>query len=171
MNMLVKDSIRDQEWLENMLADIWYRYFLDIKQSNTVHIRYGRKAKRRLGSISLDPKDRHSTIITINPIYQDTDIPEYIVMATIVHEMTHYAHGFNSPHQQKQKHPHSGGVIRREFAERGLEELYTTQQTWLKNNWPAIVGKYFDNKVRPARKNTYIKYRKVPKTPWWMKRI
>lgn len=169
--MLVKDSIRDQEWLENMLADIWYKYFIDIQQSNVVHIRYGRKAKRRLGSISLDPKDRHSTIITINPIYQDTDIPEYIVVATIVHEMTHYAHGFNSPYQQKQKHPHSGGVIRREFAERGLEELYIKQQTWLKNNWAAIVDKYFGLNTQTASKIVHTKYRKVPKTPWWMKRI
>src|SRR5436190_14188727 len=111
----ISSSYRDQEWLENLLADIWYRYFADVDQSNRVIIRYGRKAKRRLGSISLDPKDRETSIITINPIYQDLEIPEYVVVATIVHEMTHYAHGFNSPLEQKHQHPHSGGVIKSEF--------------------------------------------------------
>ena len=127
--MLITGSSRDQEWLENMLADIWYKYFREVRQDNDVRIVYGRKAKRRLGSISLDRKDMKTSVITINPIYQDIEIPEFVVEATIVHEMTHYAHGFNSPLEQKQKHPHSGGVIRREFAERGLEDLYL-QQVW-----------------------------------------
>lgn len=163
--MLVKDSYRDQEWLENMLADIWFRYFSDIEQINDVFIRYGRKAKRRLGSIGVDRKDMSSTIITINPLYQDTSIPEYVVIATIVHEMIHYAHGFNSPHDQKQRHPHSGGVIRKEFAERGLESLYTRQKKWLKNNWQDIIDKYFDNNTRLYIPNRTI----IIKQPWWMR--
>lgn len=161
-------SHRDQEWLENLLADIWYKYFLDVAQTNSVHIKYGRKAKRRLGSISLDRRDGKSTIITINPIYQDPEIPEYVVQATIIHEMTHYAHGFNSPHTQKQRHPHSGGVIRKEFAERGLEDLYEKQRVWLKAHWPAVVEKYFGPQkpvyiVRGARKQSRVKI-----GPWWM---
>lgn len=162
---LVQGSYRDHEWLENLLADIWFRYFNDIEQSNDVYIRYGRKAKRRLGSIGISPNDRNSTIITINPIYQDLEIPEYVVIATIVHEMTHYAHGFNSPHDQKHRHPHSGGVIRREFAERGLEDLYIKQKNWLKNNWQSILDKYFEkNSDSNTKKNTYI-----VKSPWWLR--
>lgn len=164
-NQIIKNSYRDQEWLENLLADIWFRYFNDIEQSNKVHIRYGRKAKRRLGSIGIDKTDRVSTIITINPFYQDIDIPEYVVVATIVHEMTHYAHGFNSPHNQKQQHPHSGGVIRREFAERGLEDLYIKQKKWLKNNWQGILDKHYTYKEI----NRSAKTRLVVKTPWWMR--
>lgn len=162
---LVKGSYRDHEWLENLLADIWFRYFNDIEQSNDVYIRYGRKAKRRLGSIGINPTDRYSTIITINPIYQDLEIPEYVVIATIVHEMTHYAHGFNSPHDQKHRHPHSGGVIRREFAERGLEDLYIKQKNWLKSNWQSIIDKYFvENSNLNTKKSTY-----VVKSPWWLR--
>ncbi len=159
---------RDQEWLENMLADIWYKHFSDVEQSNTVKIQYGRKAKRRLGSISLDRADGQTTIITINPLYQDEIVPEYVVKATIVHEMTHYAHGFNSPHQQKQRHPHSGGVIKKEFAERGLEDMYLQQQKWLKEHWPGTVEKYFGPqqvvyRVRRARPTGKVKI-----GPWWM---
>ncbi len=168
-NQAQMSDTRDQEWLENLLADIWYRHFSDIEQTNKVHIRYGRKAKRRLGSISLDPKDRQSTIITINPLYRDLYIPEYVVVATIVHEMTHYAHGFNSPHQQKQKHPHSGGVIRREFAERGLEDLYFKQQKWLKENWLGVVERYFPNKPRHTIKYSGRVSTRVVNTPWWFR--
>ena len=162
-------SHRDQEWLENLLGDIWYQYFSDVEQSNNVHIRYGRKAKRRLGSISLDRKDGKSSIITINPIYQDLEGPEYVIKATIVHEMTHYAHGFNSPLQQKHKHPHSGGVIRQEFAERGLEDLYIKQRDWLKQEWPKMVEKYFGPQetrylVRRSNKSVKLKF-----GPWWIK--
>ncbi len=162
---LVQDSYRDQEWLENLLADIWFKYFGDVEQSNDVYIRYGRKAKRRLGSIGINPEDRYSTVITINPLYQDLEVPEYVVVATIVHEMTHYAHGFNSPHYQKHRHPHSGGVIRKEFAERGLENLYVKQKKWLKNNWQNILNKYFIEKssARTMRRTVIVK------SPWWIR--
>lgn len=164
--MLAADSYRDQEWLENLLADIWYKHFYDVAQPNQVRIVFGRKAKRQLGSIRLDPKDRVTSIITINPIFQDLEVPEFVIRATIVHEMTHYAHGFNSPLQQKQRHPHSGGVIRREFAERGLEQLYIDQNRWLKLNWVRILSKYFDvsNKYIVAKKTTIIK---MPKPFWY----
>lgn len=166
--MLVKQSERDQEWLENKLADIWYRYFSDIEQENDVLIQYGRKAKRRLGSIGLDRKNPSRTIIYINPIYQDPVVPEYVVDGTIVHEMTHYAHGFNSPHQQKHKHPHSGGVIRKEFAERGLESLYIKQQRWLKEHWLEMVDKYFGPYTTRTTKHTS---KKSFNQPWWIKLV
>lgn len=162
--LLVSDSPRDREWLENLLAHIWYKYFSDVEQHNTVKIRYGRKAKRRLGSISLDRADTETTIITINPLYQDLEVPEFVVVATIVHEMTHYAHGFNSPLEQKHQHPHSGGVIRKEFAERGLEEMYLEQRDWLKAEWPKIIDKYFEQKAPQYRRAT----RPIAR-PWWFR--
>lgn len=155
-------SYRDQEWLENLLALIWYEHFRDISQTNQVRIRYGRRAKRRLGSISLDQKDGHTSIITVNRIFVDLDIPEYVIRATIVHELTHYAHGFNSPHDQKHQYPHSGGVIRAEFAERGLEQLYLDQKVWLKRNWPQIISKHFPPAPRRGRTA------KMP-LPWWLR--
>ena len=128
-------SYRDQEWLENLLADIWYQHFRDVEQNNDVMIIWAKRAKRRLGSIEMDSRDGHTSIIKVNRLFQDLAVPEYVIRATIVHEMTHYAHGFGSPHEQKQRHPHSGGVIRKEFAERGLVDLYLKQKRWLKDNW------------------------------------
>lgn len=135
-------SYRDQEWLENLLADIWYRSFNDVRQENDVIIRWGKRARRRLGSISVDRRDRTTSVIRVNRLFQDLDVPEYVVRATIFHEMTHYAHGFNSPLEQKQRHPHSGGVIRKEFAERGEVALYERQRKWLDLNWPLILKKH-----------------------------
>jgi hypothetical protein len=135
-------SYRDQEWLENLLADIWYRSFEDVPQDNDVVIRWGKRAKRRLGSISVDPRDMTTSIIRVNRLFQDLDVPEFVVRATIFHEMTHYAHGFNSPLEQKQKHPHSGGVIRKEFAERGQVALYEKQRKWLDATWVGILKKH-----------------------------
>lgn len=135
-------SYRDQEWLENLLADIWYRSFSDVPQDNDVIIRWGKRARRRLGSISVDPRDRTTSVIRVNRLFQDLDVPEFVVRATIFHEMTHYAHGFNSPLEQKQKHPHSGGVIRKEFAERGQVALYEKQRKWLDATWVTILKKH-----------------------------
>lgn len=135
-------SYRDQEWLESLLADIWYRYFNDVPQHNDVRVLWARRARRRLGSISLDPRDMQTSIIRVNRLFQDLDVPEFVIVATVFHEMTHYAHGFNSPLDQQQKHPHSGGVIKREFAERGQVELYLKQKRWLKDNWITILRKY-----------------------------
>lgn len=132
---MISVSYRDQEWLENLLADIWYQHFQDVEQSNDVMIIWAKRAKRRLGSIEMDSRDGRTSIIKVNRLFQDLVVPEYVIRATIVHEMTHYAHGFGSPHEQRQKHPHSGGVIRKEFAERGLVDLYLKQKRWLKDNW------------------------------------
>src|ERR1019366_3793437 len=106
---------RDDRWLQGLLDRTWDMYFADVPQVNDVRIEYGRRAKRRLGSIRIDPADRTTSIITMNGLFRSAEIPEFVVTATLVHELTHYAHGFNSPHMQKQAHPHAGGVMRREF--------------------------------------------------------
>lgn len=140
---------RDERWLQGLLDETWDKWFADVLQLNDVRIVFGRKAKRRLGSISLDPHERHITLITINPLFKRGDVPEFVVVATIFHELTHYAHGFNSPLAQRQAHPHAGGVIRREYAQRGQLALYLEQKRWLKAHWPAIVAEEF--KPRPKR--------------------
>jgi hypothetical protein len=155
---------RDEAWLQQVLDKIWDNYFPEVSQTNDVRIVFGRRAKRRLGAISLDPGDRQTSLITINAIFKRDDIPEFIVEATIFHELTHYAHGFNSPLSQAQAHPHAGGVMRREFAERGLLDLYTQQKRWLKDNWPRVIGEEFSSRrqVGPDKPLT------VPR-PFWMK--
>ena len=135
--------MRDNKWLQQLLDETWDAYFSDVAQDNDVRIVFGRRAKRRLGSISLDPSDRTISIITMNGIFKSLEIPEFVIQATLVHELTHYAQGFNSPLAQAQAHPHAGGVMKREFTERGLLELYLTQKRWLKLNWPKVLAKEF----------------------------
>jgi hypothetical protein len=155
---------RDDIWLQLILDKIWDNYFNDVPQVNDVRIVFGMRAKRRLGSISLDPGSSQISLIVINGIFKRMDIPEFVVEATIFHELTHYAHGFNSPLARAQKHPHAGGVMRKEFAERGLLELYLLQKKWLKQNWPMILNDEFTQKPK-ALVRAPVKI-KLPK-PFW----
>ncbi len=120
-----------------------------------MRIVWGRKARTRLGSIRLDPNDPTISIITINRLYQDEFVPEYVIDATIVHELSHYAHGFNSPHARTKEYPHAGGVMAREFAERGLTDMYVAQKRWLKAYWAPFVAQHFAPS-RPRRRKTAI---------------
>lgn len=157
---------RDNTWLQEVLDKIWDNYFADVPQENDVKIIFGRRSKRRLGSISLDPNDRRTSVITINGIFKRVDIPEFVIEATITHELTHYAHGFNSPLAQAQAHPHAGGVMRREFAERGLLELYLQQKRWLKANWASVVMQEFPHR-RATRASNAARI-KVSKPFWFI---
>lgn len=155
-------ELRDDKWLHQLLDDVWDEHFADVPQENIVRVIYGRKARTRLGSIRVDPSDHSVSIITMNGLFRYPEIPEFVVKATLVHELSHYAHGFNSPLEQKHKHPHSGGVMRAEFAERGLEQLYLDQKKWLKDNWLKIVEQYFGSAVSRRR----VVRRTIPK-PFW----
>ncbi len=156
--------VRDNAWLQGILDKIWDNYFQDVPQQNDVRIQFGRRTTRRLGSISLDPNDRSISVITMNGYFRDERVPEFVVEATIFHELTHYAHGFNSPLEQAQAHPHAGGVMRREYAERGLLELYLQQKRWLKENWQGIVRPQPDSRQKPIQTNSARVH--VPK-PFW----
>jgi hypothetical protein len=133
-----------------------------------VRIEFGRRAKRQLGSIRLDRQDPTVSIITMNGLFRDPAIPEFIVTATLVHELTHYAHGFNSPLARKHAHPHAGGVMRAEYAERGLESLYVRQKRWLKANWQGIVAANFAPPVPRRRGRTRSQSRITIRKPFWM---
>jgi hypothetical protein len=158
--------MRDEAWLQQVLDKIWDNYFADVPQENDVRIVFGRRAKRRLGSIMLAPDDSTITIITINSIFKDPAVPEFVVEATIVHELTHYAHGFNSPLAQAQQHPHAGGVMRREFAERGLLELFLQQKRWLKEYWREVLEREFPPRAR--KPSTHTARMRVPKPFWYI---
>ncbi len=156
---------RDEAWLQQLLDETWDRYFSDVPQDNIVRVRYGRRAKTRLGSIAVDPKEPDVSIIRLNGLFRDPAIPEFVVQATLVHELSHYSHGFNSPLQQQFRHPHAGGVMRSEFAERGLESLYKQQKRWLKEHWPTIVQANFAS--RRQSRNVVKRTTKIPK-PFWI---
>jgi len=157
---------RDDTWLHQLLDDTWDRYFSDIPQDNIVRIRFGRRAKTRLGSISIDRQEPDVSVITMNGLFRDPAIPEFVVQATLVHELSHYAHGFNSPIERTKRHPHAGGVMKREFTERGALELYLRQKRWLKTNWQGIILQNYSSKTAQSR--VVSKTTKIP-NPFWFK--
>lgn len=143
--------MRDNQWLADKMYNLWEDNFEDTPRRNRVLIRFGTRSKRQLGCIKwVTPKtkgikhllkdneafdDERISLIVITGYFKDERIPEEIVLATIAHEMCHYAHGFNSPLQQLYDHPHKGGVIRKEMDKRGLGTFYRNANRWLKKNW------------------------------------
>jgi hypothetical protein len=128
--------IRDHNWLKFRLETIWSRHFPDITVANNVFVKFGRPCQTRLGSIKFGRRQQDpNTIITINGYFKDENIPESVVDAVLAHELTHYAHGFCSPHEQKFRNPHKGGVVSRELVDRGLQELLLIEKRWVKANW------------------------------------
>jgi hypothetical protein len=149
--------MRDDKWLFLKLDQVWDKYFSDIPQDNDVKIVWGRRARGRLGSIKQGRRekehDKHSeTIITINALFKDKVIPDYVVLGTIAHELSHYAHGFNSPIEQKYKTPHAGGVVRQELRRRGLDKIYRAQKIWLKNNWRDYVNEKLPRSLKRKKR-------------------
>ena len=122
---------RDDAWLLSRLDLLWTNYFSNITQVNPVFISFGRYSKFRLGSIKMDPRNKHS-YITITAMFKNPEIPVEVIDHTIAHELCHYTHGFSSPRARMHRYPHSGGVIKRELSERGLEHLSKAYDKWVK---------------------------------------
>ncbi len=157
--------MRDRKYLENLMYDLWENNFCDIPRKNLVLIKFGKYSKRQLGSIKIanqDTKiksllkkniddydaqdDKRVTVITITKYFQNEIVPEYVVSATIAHELCHYAHGFSSPLEKQFDKPHQGSVINKELAKRGLIESQHLADVWLKEHWVSIVypfGRFF----------------------------
>lgn len=159
-------KLRDNAWLSTLLDETWDTHFADVPQENVVRIEFGRRARNRLGSIKVDPAEPDVSVITINGHFKDPAIPEFVVQATVVHELSHYAHGFNSPVEQKYQHPHAGGVMRAEFRERGLEQLFLDQRKWLKEEWRQYLE--MQNHRKLNRSNSSGKSQKIPKPFWFL---
>lgn len=151
--------MRNNEFLENILYDLWENHFCDIPRKNFVLIKYGKYSKRQLGSIKLANRntkikgllkkkkdeyisqdDKSITVITVTRYFKNESIPEFIVRATVAHELCHYAHGFNSPLEKRFQKPHQGSIIKKELAFRGLLEDQIKADKWLKENWLDIIS-------------------------------
>ena len=150
--------MRDNKYLENLLYDLWDNHFCDVPRKNLVVIKFGKYSKRQLGSIKLanrytkikglmrkrkeelEVQDEKSvTVITITRYFQNEIVPEYVIKATIAHELCHYTHGFQSPLEKQFNHPHQGNVIKKELAKRDLLDQEKETEKWLKENWLKIV--------------------------------
>lgn len=148
-------GMRDNIYLENLMYDLWDNYFCDVPRQNIVIIRFGKRSKRQLGCIKLVkdpnlinklekeygiPDVKSITLITVTKYFANEDIPEYVISSTIAHELCHYTHGFNSPLRQIYNKPHQGGVVTKELKRRGLGNMYSDSQKWLKSNWVRLIS-------------------------------
>ncbi len=151
--------MRNEKFLENLLYDLWENHFCDVPRRNLVIIKYGKYSQRQLGSIKLATEgtrikgllrrrkedykiqdDKSITVITITRHFQDENIPEFVVRATIAHELCHYTHGFSSPLQKRFKNPHQGNIVNKELANRGLLEEQKRADIWLRDNWIDVIS-------------------------------
>jgi len=150
--------MRDNKYLENLLYDLWDNHFCDVPRKNLVVIKFGKYSKRQLGSIKLANKytkikglmrkrkeelevqdEKSVTVITVTRYFQNEIVPEFVIRATIAHELCHYTHGFQSPLEKRFDHPHRGNVIKKELAKRDLLDQEKETEKWLKENWLKIV--------------------------------
>jgi hypothetical protein len=142
--------MRNNTYLRGLLQAFLENEFAGMQRPNKIEIAFGRRAKRRLGSIKMG-RDKKVSRITINGIFRDeVRIPEEIIRATIAHELCHYAHGFCSPLPRKYKKPHQGGIVGRELRKRDLGMLEEFEKMWTKRHWPKIVEEEFGG-VRSRR--------------------
>jgi predicted metal-dependent hydrolase len=130
--------MRNEIILRTKLENIWGSHFSDVSRINPIHIKFGRRARKRLGSIREClhvSKRQNETMILINGHFKDRKIPDYIIDATIAHELCHYVQGFGSSMPKRTKFPHRGGVVNHEIDKRGLSDLVKKEKTWLDQNW------------------------------------
>jgi hypothetical protein len=116
------------------LEQIWQDHFADLPRVNDVSIGYCYPWKSRLGLIRLS-LDKTTSFIGINSLLQLQQVPEYVLITTIAHELTHYAHGFGSPLPRLWKHPHANKVVDRELERRDLGEQLRCCTEWIDKHW------------------------------------
>jgi hypothetical protein len=130
----VAPHVRDNRWLGQVLNTLWTRHFADTPRANRVRVEFGSAWKTRLGLITLSD-DQATSYIQVNSLFQMAEVPDYVVQVTVAHEMVHYAHGFGSPLPRRYKHPHRGGIVKRELLARGMRAEYEQYDDWIYNRW------------------------------------
>lgn len=120
--------------LTGYLDCVWSTYFADTPRVNEVHIAYSYPWKSRLGLIRLS-LDTIISFIGINTLLQHPQVPEYVLLITIAHELVHYKHGFGSPLPRCYKHPHANNVVNRELEARQLGPALHRCNEWIDKYW------------------------------------
>lgn len=128
------DSRESRQQLSLYLNQIWQHYFSDTPRVNHVEIEYSYPWKSRLGLIRLS-LDASVSFIGINALLQLPQVPEYVLITTIAHELVHYTHGFGSPLPRRCKHPHANHVVDRELEARTLGEYLYQCNAWIDKHW------------------------------------
>lgn len=126
------------------LDEIWQGHFADVPRANCLEIAYCQPWKRRLGLIRLS-LDNTTSFIGLNALLQLPQVPEYVLITTIAHELTHYAHGFGSPLPRLYKHPHANNVVKHEMERRDLGETLRLCNEWIDSQWFSFYDKECEN--------------------------
>lgn len=128
-------SLRDHRWLDSRLRDLWQSYYHDAPRCYPIAIEFGPRARYRYGSIYSIDKQCH---ILINRLFAHPDVPDYVIEATIAHELAHYVHGYGSGLPKVYRHPHRGGVVEKEMHRRGCLHLEERASVWRRDHWQAF---------------------------------
>ena len=128
----VAEQTRDDDWLNSRFRNIWDDFYSETPVGYPISVMFGRAARYRFGSICAHGKQCK---ILINGLFAHPDVPEYVVDATLAHELAHYVHGYGSGLPKLHAHPHRGGVIDREMEKRGCLYLEHEASAWRKSNW------------------------------------
>ena len=125
----------------NLYLDaLWSRHFADVARLNAIQIAYGASWKRRLGLIRLSA-DMTISFIGINALLSLPEVPEYVLVTTIAHELVHYSHGFGSPLLRRYDHPHANRAVERELECRELASYLHCCNQWIDNEWYTFYDK------------------------------
>lgn len=140
-------AARDRH-LACLLDDLWRAHFADVPRPNDLAIGYAYPWKRRLGCIRMTLDGRRSEI-TLNGLLDRPDVPEFVPIAIITHEIVHYAQGFGSPLARQQAHAHAGGGVSHDLVQRGLDQYERLLDHWAHAVWPE-----FELLARAARRTS-----------------
>ena len=137
--------MRTNHWLAERLDAIHRQYYPDVPIKNVIMVRFGQASRTRFGSIIARPRPGHAqpvSLITINSLFKDEEVPEYVIDATLAHEFAHYAHGFHSPLERLYAYPHRGGIVDKEIIKRGAGEILRLQKEWTKKEYRDFLRKH-----------------------------
>ena len=133
--------MRNDIWLEKRMNQIWELLFPETPKLNNVYIKFHGKWKNKFGHITKRGDDSY---IVINGLFKHDLVPEYIIDITIAHELIHYSHGFNSPLPRLYKHPHKGGIVRKELLKKGFGHLLRKERYFTRKEWPKLYERLVD---------------------------
>jgi hypothetical protein len=144
-------------YLARKTAQLIRENFSERGVINLLVVQWGGKWSRTLGHIKPLKNDgkhdaEYGSIIELNKILQDPEVPEFVTEYVLIHELVHYFQGFGSNHERVAKHPHKGGVCDNEIRRIGWGEIMDKSEVWLKENWPKILTKHGLSIYRKSRK-------------------
>jgi hypothetical protein len=130
-----RNTRRDNEWLQRRVESLQETYYADMRVGYPIVARFGTRARYRYGCIYSRDQTCH---ILLNRLFAHPDVPDYVLDATLVHELAHYAHGWGSGQPKLYTHPHRGGVVEAEMKKRGCYALEEQAGVWRKSCWQSF---------------------------------